>query len=670
MSNVPDLSLERAIDRHPLTVSPDTPVSAAIALMGQNRSSYVLVVEFQSVPGNPRPCLLGIFTETDVVKITLKKKVLEEVAIAQVMTHQLIAANESQMSDMGMAIDLLRQHQIRHLPIVDNEGFLVGIVTQTSLLQNLQIDSWQQLVQERTQQLQCEVKEHRQTAAALQQSQASLAGILDIADDGIISLDATGRIQIFNKGAERIFGYTAAEALGKPIDMLLPETLRAVHRQHIQNFAQSADIARKMGERREIVGLRKDQTKFPAEASISNLKLGQKTILTAILRDITERKQAEEALQNQIARERLVAAIAARIRQSLDLDTILNTTVAEVRQFLACDRVIIYRFFPDWSGIVVVESVGSSWTQSLGRIIKDECFSQEYVHLYQKGRIRAIDDLENSGMPQCHVDLLAPFQVRANLVVPILTATKAAPEAKGVAEFGSILPETHLWGLLSAHQCSATRHWQVWEIELLKQLATSVAIAIQQAELYQQLVTANQQLQQLVCLDGLTKVANRRRFDEYLDTEWLRMLREKQPLSLILCDVDCFKAYNDTYGHIAGDSCLQEIANGIRAAVKRPADLVARYGGEEFAVILPNTTAEGAAKVAAQIQSKLRALQIEHSKSGVSQYVTLSLGVASTIPSDRSFPEMLIDVADKALYQAKAEGRDRFIVQQLTDDCL
>ncbi|GET40069.1 diguanylate cyclase domain-containing protein [Microseira wollei] len=670
MSNAPDLSLERAIDRHPLTVSPDTPVSVALALMCQNRSSYVLVVELQSVPGNPRLCLLGIFTETDVVKITLEKRVLEEIAIAQVMTNQPITANESQMSDMAMAIELLRQHRVRHLPIVDGEGFLVGIVTQTSLLGNLQIDSWQQLVQERTKQLQSEVLEHRQTAAALQQSQASLAGILDIADDAIISVDATGRIQIFNQGAERIFGYTAAEVLGKPIDMLLPETLRAVHRQHLHKFAQSADISRKMGERREIVGLRQDQTQFPAEASIYKLKLPQETILAVILRDITERKQAEEALQNQIARERLVAAIAARIRQSLDLETILNTTVAEVRQFLACDRVIIYRFFPDWSGIVVVESVGSNWTQSLGRIIFDECFSQEYVHLYQNGRIKAIDDVYNCDIPQCQADLLAPLQVRANLVVPILTATKAAPEAGGVGEFGSLLAYTHLWGILGAHQCSASRHWQVWEIELLKQLATSVAIAIQQAELYQQLVTANQQLQQLVCLDGLTQVANRRRFDEYLDNEWLRMLREQQPLSLILCDVDCFKAYNDTYGHIAGDSCLQEIANGIRAAARRPADLVARYGGEEFAVILPNTTAQGAAKVAVEIQSILRSLQIEHRKSCVSEYITLSLGVASTIPSASSFPEMLIDVADKALYQAKAEGRNRYIVQQLTDDCL
>ncbi len=662
MSNDPDLSIEPAIDRHPLTVSPDTPVSVAIALMGQNRSSYVLVLEPRSLPEKPSERILGIFTESDILKVTFGMGALENIAIAQVMTNQPITARESEISNIAMAIKLLRQYRVRHLPILNAEGFLVGIVTQSSLLRSLEpfeigltIDSLQQLVQERTQEL--------------QQSRANLAGILDIADDAIISIDASQRIQMFNKGAERIFGYTATEAIGQPIDMLLPEKLRSVHRQHIRNFAQSADIARKMGERREIVGLRKDKTKFPAEASISNLKLGQETILTVILRDITERKQAEEVLRNQIARERLMAAIAARIRQSLDLETILNTTVAEVRQFLGCDRVVMYRFSPDWSGIILVESVGSNWMPILGKTIKDDCFSEDYVRLYQSGRIKANEDIYNGETSQCHVDLLASLQVRANLVVPILTATPATPDLGGAGEFGSKLAYSHLWGLLCAHQCSAPRQWQAWEIEFLTQLANQVAIAIQQAELYQQLVTANQQLQQLVCLDGLTQVANRRRFDEYLDNEWLRMVREQQPLSLILCDVDCFKAYNDTYGHIAGDTCLQEIANGIRAAVKRPADLVARYGGEEFAVILPNTTAEGAAKVAVEIQSQLKSLQIEHSQSSVSKYVTVSLGVASTIPSAQSFPEMLIDVADKALYQAKAEGRDRCIVQQLTDDC-
>jgi diguanylate cyclase (GGDEF)-like protein len=157
----------------------------------------------------------------------------------------------------------------------------------------------------------------------------------------------------------------------------------------------------------------------------------------------------------------------------------------------------------------------------------------------------------------------------------------------------------------------------------------------------------------------LTQLANRRRFDEYLDGEWQRLAREGAPLSLILCDIDFFKTYNDTYGHQAGDNCLQQVAKAISFAVKRPADLVARYGGEEFAVILPTTDAEGAVQIAEEIRSKIQVLQIAHASSKVSKYVTLSLGVVSTIPCHESFPAALIAAADKSLYQAKAEGRDR-----------
>jgi diguanylate cyclase (GGDEF)-like protein len=214
-----------------------------------------------------------------------------------------------------------------------------------------------------------------------------------------------------------------------------------------------------------------------------------------------------------------------------------------------------------------------------------------------------------------------------------------------------------LWGLLIAHHCSGPRHWRQFEIELLNQLATQAASAIQQSELYQQ-------VQRLASSDGLTQIANRRRFDEYLDQEWQRMAREGAPLSLILCDIDFFKTYNDTYGHQAGDNCLQQVAQAISFAVKRPADLVARYGGEEFAVILPHTDAQGAAQIAEKIRSQVQVLQIAHAGSQVSQYITLSLGVASTVLFHESSPAVLIAAADKSLYQAKAEGRDRVVLQK------
>ncbi|MGK7873662.1 MAG: diguanylate cyclase [Xenococcaceae cyanobacterium] len=184
----------------------------------------------------------------------------------------------------------------------------------------------------------------------------------------------------------------------------------------------------------------------------------------------------------------------------------------------------------------------------------------------------------------------------------------------------------------------------------------------QQAE--QQLETANQKLKRLACCDSLTNVFNRRHFDENLSGIWRRLLSESSPLSLIMCDVDCFKAYNDTYGHQGGDECLRQVADAISRAVKRSSDFVARYGGEEFVVVLPNTNSEGATQVAEAIRTQVRDLNLPHATSSVSNRVTLSLGVASTIPSREVSPALLIELADRALYLAKNQGRDRVQVYQ------
>ncbi|WP_052672272.1 diguanylate cyclase domain-containing protein [Aliterella atlantica] len=176
---------------------------------------------------------------------------------------------------------------------------------------------------------------------------------------------------------------------------------------------------------------------------------------------------------------------------------------------------------------------------------------------------------------------------------------------------------------------------------------------------------ANRELQRLATVDGLTQIANRRYFDEYLSAEWQRLARENSPLSLIVCDVDYFKRYNDALGHQAGDECLRCVAGAISRAVKRPADLVARYGGEEFVVILPNTDEQGAVTVAQAIAQELQQAEINHPQSAVSQYVTLSIGVAITIPTPEYSPEVLFAVADKALYEVKQRGRNRIITKNL-----
>lgn len=177
-----------------------------------------------------------------------------------------------------------------------------------------------------------------------------------------------------------------------------------------------------------------------------------------------------------------------------------------------------------------------------------------------------------------------------------------------------------------------------------------------------ELQKANKELQRLTIIDGLTQVANRRRFDEYLALEWRRMAREKLPLSLIMCDVDCFKLYNDNYGHQSGDDCLRAVAGVIDGCAKRPADLAARYGGEEFAVILPNTSAEGAVTIAERIRTEMQNLMIVHAFSPVHNYVTLSLGVSSVVPQYKEYSQVLVEAADKALYEAKRSGRNKVLL--------
>jgi PAS domain S-box-containing protein len=284
-----------------------------------------------------------------------------------------------------------------------------------------------------------------------------------------------GAFRLWNKTSEKIFGLTSQQVIGKTDRDFFPkEQADFFEQKDRQSFARGTleDIA---------------------EEPIDSYSLGRRLLhtikvpiydenhepqyLVAISEDITERKQAEEALHQQFLREQLVGTIAQRIHQSLNLEEILYTTVTEVRKVLACDRVIIFRLHADGSGVVVVESVAPEWIPITGTIINDRYFAESYIQLYKQGRVQTVEDIYQAGLAPCHVDLLAKFQVRANLVVPIVHEEK-------------------LWGLLVAQQCGETRQWQPSEIDLLKSLSTQAAIAIQQSELYHQAQTEIAQRQQ------------------------------------------------------------------------------------------------------------------------------------------------------------------------------
>jgi len=382
-------------------------------------------------------------------------------------------------------------------------------------------------------------------------------------------------------------------------------------------------------------------------------------------------KQAEMALRQQYNKAILLQEITQHIRQSLDLSTIFEIASQEIRLFLDAERVGIFKFDPDSNfgyGEFVSESVGEGCKLVSRNQFNDPCTGEQEPDSYQEGRMQVVQDINKIDLQHCYRALWKQFPVRANLVAPLLNGQD-------------------LWGLLCIHQCSAPRQWEELEVDLVKQIANQLAIAIKQADIFQklqkelaerqqaqarmreinqQLALSNEELarathllEQVVNIDGLTQIANRRCFNDRLEHEWQRLYREQEPISLLLFDVDYFKRYNDCYGHQMGDDCLFKLAQTVQEVVYRPADLVARYGGEEFGIILPNTDLEGAISVAQRIHAAIQALSIPHKTSDVSDVVTISMGIANLIPISELSSADLIALADRALYRAKEQGRNQ-----------
>jgi len=418
-----------------------------------------------------------------------------------------------------------------------------------------------------------------------------------------------------------------------------------------------------------------------------------RTLLVRAIHYAIERQQVEEQLRQQAIRERLLGQMIEHIRSSIDATSILQSTVTEVRQFLKTDRVLIYRC-QDWASqfdgeeqkgaIVAGDGLPDGYieNQNITAALAVSCF-----FLVESQSVQAIADVSATGLADSCQKLLADCEISAILSVPIWqsgdweTAKKrleatvfeteknqdvaasyiSGPTVGKPQAPDSIAENRHnLWGMLTAYNnCSGVREWQQWEIDFLQHLANQVAIAIEQSQLYRQLAIANQKLQELATTDGLTGIANRRQFDRVFILEWRRLAREVLPLSLIMFDIDFFKPYNDFYGHLRGDDCLRQVAGAIASSTNRAGDLPARYGGEEFAVILPNTSAEGANVVARKICDRIASLKLPHARSPIGPYVTLSCGIATAIPAPDVSLDTLIHSADSALYQAKNEGKNR-----------
>jgi phosphoserine phosphatase RsbU/P len=502
--------------------------------------------------------------------------------------------------------------------------------------------------------------------------------LLNNAPCGFLSFIDDGTIVMANATLQELLGYKPDELRGRKIESILPIASRIFYQTHFfpllklhgkaeeiyfsLRSKQGSDIPMLVnGVRQEKAGNLLNNCIFmPIHQRIQyeDEILQAKKIAEVAL---AAQKQAEIALLQQYERAILLRDITQRINQALDLANIFKIASQKIRKLIHADRVGIFKFYADGhynDGQFIAESVIKGVDSNLEVKIHDHCFGENYASYYQQGRIQALDDIHNAELTECHRRTLEQLQIRANLVVPLLNGGE------------------NLWGLLCIHQCSAPRHWQEIEIDFIKQIAIQLTIAIQQADLFhkrqqaetrlresnEELACATQLLEKLVNTDGLTQIANRRCFDNRLEQEWQRLYREKQPLTLLLFDVDYFKRYNDSYGHQLGDQCLIKLAQAVGQVVCRPADLVARYGGEEFVVILPNTDIEGAITVADRIHAAIQALNILHRASEVSDTVTISLGIALLIPTSELSPTSLIHQADQALYSAKQQGRNRSVI--------
>ncbi|MBD2459737.1 GAF domain-containing protein [Oscillatoria sp. FACHB-1407] len=376
---------------------------------------------------------------------------------------------------------------------------------------------------------------------ALQESEDRYRSVVTVMSEGVVLQQADGLITACNSSAEKILGLTQAQMMGRNSIDSRWQTIDE-DGSPLPGDMHPAMVTLRTGEPQSnvVMGVHKPDGNLTwisvnSQPLIHSGESRPYAVVTSFV-DITAQKQAEVNLRHQAEREQMISAIAQHIRESLDLNAILNTTVTEVRHFLQCDRVIIYRFNPDWSGVVVTESVAPAWSSILNLEICDTYFVENHTKAYAIGAIQARDDIYSSGLSQCHIELLETLQVRAKLVVPIWQGDT-------------------LWGLLIAHQCSAPRHWQPLERELLLQLATQLAIAIQQSELYRQVQHLNThlelqvqertlQLRQALAFEALLKRITDKVRDSLDEQAILRSAVQElgQGLNTICCDTGIYSA--------------------------------------------------------------------------------------------------------------------------------
>jgi len=478
------------------------------------RASCVLVVD--------RTHLIGIFTERDIIRLSAQGQQLAGVAIAQVMTQPVVSIRQRDLTDPFKVIHLFQYHCIRHLPVVDDQEQVVGLLTHESMQQLLHpMDLFRlQLVSDV---MIADVVQATPTTSVLQLTQ--LMAERRVSSVAIVEESTRGRrTENGGRRTEDERGRTeneAQEAEGKECSQTLKIPVGIVTERDIVQFqALGLDLkrirARKVmsapvlsthpaeslwsvrmlmqahwvrrvvvtGNQGELLGIITQSSLLQAmnpldmyravgvlQQKVSQLEADKMALLQT--RNTLLEQQVQErtaALQARAERERLMTQISTLIGASLDLQQVLNTAVTEVQAFLGCDRVCLYQFQPDWSAVVVAERTARHLPSHLNKRVYDPCFAPDWIVPYSNGRVRVVSDIYAIEMAECHRQLLERLQIRAKILVPIVQGEQ-------------------LWGLLTAVESSDPREWQPEEVILLEQLSTQLAIAIAQATAYQQTQT-------------------------------------------------------------------------------------------------------------------------------------------------------------------------------------
>jgi PAS domain S-box-containing protein len=479
------------INQNFIEVSPNTSIFEVIHKMTQGineireKSSKKIKVSCAFVIENNR--LIGLITERDIVKLSAQKLSLESVFVSKVMTKNLITREISEIGDISELIDLFHEYKIRHLPIVNEQGKAMGIITPNSIRASLQpIDLLKhRYVGDMMVKNIVHVPPHKNVLELVQlmaNHRVSCIIIGEVNNNnqvkplGIITERDIVKFQSLRFNMAQL---KAEDVMTHPLYLVAPErSLWEAHQIMEQHNFRRLVVANKDG---ELLGIITQSSVLQAvdprelqgvisvlKSQIEHLETEKNQLLKKINQELQQKVDIQEAnLMFSEKREKILFALANKIRSSLDLDTILQTAVNEIRQLLAIERVIIYRFTSKWRGKVAVESVINPQLSIIEKMIPDEYFEAEWLKSCLEEKIKIVTDIQEANLTPCHGEFLKRLQVKSYLIVPLII-------------------NQELWGLLCNYQCTNNRAWLNEEVDFLENIGAQLAVAIQQATLLEE----------------------------------------------------------------------------------------------------------------------------------------------------------------------------------------